>query len=152
MFNKLRNSRRTKILPLCLSVILVFFTLDCLSQKTDTTVTPTPKKNNNIFQMMMNAITVGHSDSIESLRALSEAPFLPYYGKIIRHIIVNRFGFEKTFSDTATQINYAGTKLLNIFHQDSKEWVIRDNLFIKEGTPIDAYKIADNERFIRSLE
>jgi hypothetical protein len=102
--------------------------------------------------MMMNAITIGHSDTTESLNSLSETPFLPYYGKIVRHIIINRFGFEKTFSDTTTQINYPGTKLLNIFHQDSKEWVIRDNLFIKEGTPIDAYKLADNERFIRSLE
>jgi hypothetical protein len=102
--------------------------------------------------MMVNAITIGHSDTTESINSLSETPFLPYYGKIIRHIIINRFGFEKTFSDTATQINYIGTKLLNIFHQDSKEWVIRDNLFIKEGTPIDAYKMADNERFIRSLE
>ena len=101
---------------------------------------------------MMNAITISHSDSTETINSLSEAPFLPYYGKIIRHIIINRFGFEKTFTDTAAKINYAGTKLLNLLHQDSREWVIRDNLFIQEGTPIDAYKMADNERFLRSLE
>ena len=100
----------------------------------------------------MNAITISHSDTIQSINSLSESPFLPYYGKIIRHIIINRFGFEKTFSDTTSQINYAGTKLLNIFHQDSREWVIRDNLFIEEGTAVDAYKMADNERFLRSLE
>jgi hypothetical protein len=102
--------------------------------------------------MAISAITIGHSDTISTLNGLSETPFLPYYGKIIRHIIINRYGFEKVFSDTSTQITYTGTRLLNLLHTDSREWVIRDNLFIREGTTIDAYRMADNERYLRSLE
>jgi hypothetical protein len=133
-----------------LLVPLLFLGLESHAQKTDSS-TITPKKNNNIFQLAMSAITVSHSDTTPSINFLSETPFLPYYGKIIRHIIIRRFGFETTFNDTTAKSNYPGTKILNILHQDSKESVIRDNLFVKEGTAIDAYKLADNERFLRSL-
>jgi len=146
----LQFQRYRKISRFHFFVFLVSCSLGSAAQKTDTAITP--KKNANIFQLMTNAITVSHADSTPTINTLSEAPFLQYYGKIIRHITIRRFGFEKTFNDTSIQINYAGTKLLNVLHQDSREWVIRDNLFIKEGTSIDAYKMADNERFLRSLE
>ncbi|MBS1948599.1 MAG: hypothetical protein JST47_12610 [Bacteroidetes bacterium] len=81
----------------------------------------------------------------------SEQEFLPYQGKGIRYIFVRRFGFEKIFSDTSKKIEYFGTYLLNHLHRDSRDWVIRDHLFIKEHTTLDAYKLADNERFLRSL-
>jgi hypothetical protein len=99
----------------------------------------------------MNAIKRSTPDSI-AFNTKSEDPFLPYQGKGIRHISIKRYGFEKDFADTSQQINYSGTKLLNLFHTDSREWVIRDNLFISEKTPLDAYEIADNERYLRSLE
>ncbi len=137
------------------AALIVLFILCCLfsqSQNADS-ANATPKKNNDIFKLALNAITIGHSsDTTTPINGLSEAPFLPYYGKIIRHIFINRYTFEKVFSDTSTGINYAGTKLLNLFHTDSREWVIRDNLFIQEGKPVDAYRMADNERYLRSLE
>lgn len=61
-------------------------------------------------------------------------------------------GFEKTFTDTSKTINYYGTRILNALHTDTYDWVIRDNLFIKEGTPINRYLVAENERYLRSLE
>ena len=37
-------------------------------------------------------------------------------------------------------------------HRNTREWVIRNNLFIKEKTGLNPYITADNERHLRSLE
>ena len=86
-----------------------------------------------------------------TLNTKSETPFKPYEGKIIRHIYLRGYGFEQTFIDTSKRLEYFGTNLLNHLHHKTRDWVIRDNLFIREGTPVNAFKLADNERLIRSL-
>jgi len=98
----------------------------------------------------MNAVSRSPGDS--TAKAIKSVDlFLPYQGKGIRHIIIRKFGFEKVFTDTSKQINHFGPNILNHLHKDSRDWVIRDNLFIKERTQLDAYKVADNERFLRTL-
>ncbi len=111
-------------------------------------------RNNNIFQFFRNSITKGRPDSIAIQAALntkSESPFKPYEGKVIRHIFIRGYGFEQTFTDTSRRLQYFGTKVLNKLHRKTRDWVIRNNIFIKENTPVNAYKLADNERVIRSL-
>jgi len=81
----------------------------------------------------------------------AESPFKEYEGKIIRHIIVRGYGFEQTFTDTSKRLQYFGTRLLNNLHHKTRDWVIRNSLFIKPNTPLNAYRLADNERLIRSL-
>jgi len=95
------------------------------------------------------------SDSVNNAKAInqkSETPFLPYAGKGIRHIYVRELGFDVSFADTATHIDYFGTRILNRLHRNTRQWVIRDNLYIKEKTKLNPYIIADNERYLRSLE
>jgi hypothetical protein len=124
-------------------------------QGKDTTVTHhRGLRNNNIFQFFRNSITKGRPDSIAIAAALntkSESPFKPYEGKVIRHIFIRGYGFEQTFTDTSRRLQYFGTKMLNKLHRKTRDWVIRNNLFIKENTPVNAYKLADNERVIRNL-
>ena len=103
----------------------------------------------------MHFLKRSRTDSVvgeDLLTTKSEQAFLPYQGKIIRNIIINQYHFEKTFSDTAKSINYFGTRVLNHLHRDTRYWAIRDNLFLKENTPLVAYRCADNERYLRSLE
>src|SRR5882762_2317501 len=110
--------------------------------------------NNNIFQFFRNAITKGQVDSATlatTINTKSESPFLPYEGKIIRHIIIKGYGFEQTFTDTSKRLQYFGTKVLNQLHRKTRDWVIRNSLFIKENTALNPFKLADNERLIRSL-
>lgn len=108
-------------------------------------------KRSNIFKFAMNAVTRSRADTaIISTKA--EEPFLPYKGKIIRHITVREFGFDQSFTDTTKKSNYFGTKLLNRFHRKSRGWVIRNNIFIKENSVLNPYKVADNERYFRSIE
>lgn len=114
----------------------------------------TAKKNRNIFQMMKKAITRSTADSVKQATVLntkSETPFIQYEGKIIRHIFIREYGFERTFTDTAKEIRYFGTRWLNKLHRNTREWVVRDNLFIKENTKLNPYIVADNERYLRSL-
>ncbi len=90
---------------------------------------------------------------LRSIPKKPKAPFKPSEGKIIRHIFIRGYGFEQTFCpDTSKRLEYFGTQLLNHLHRKTRDdWVIRDNLFIREGTPLSAYRLADNERLIRSL-
>jgi hypothetical protein len=123
-------------------------------QGKDSTLHHRGLRNNNIFQFFRNSITKGRPDSIAIATALntkSESPFKPYEGKVIRHIFIRGYGFEQTFTDTARRLQYFGTKVLNQLHRKTRDWVIRNNLFIKENTPVNAYKLADNERVIRNL-
>src|SRR3569833_4182956 len=108
-------------------------------------------KAGNIFKFAMNAVSRSRADT-GLISTKAETAFLPYKDKIIRHITVKQFGFEQTFTDTAKKINYFGTNLLNHLHRNTKDWVIKDNIFIKENTPLNPYKVADNERYFRSLE
>src|SRR6185295_273251 len=112
-------------------------------------------QRNNIFHDAMRLLKKSSSNNEgqeDTLATKSEQAFLPYEGKIIRYIIINQFGFEKTFSDTAKSIDYFGTKILNKLHRDTRDWAIHDNLFIQENTPVVAYLLADNERYLRSLD
>lgn len=110
--------------------------------------------DNNIFQFFRNAITHGHVDSeyvASTINTKSESPFQAYEGKIIRKIIVKGYGFEQSFSDTSKRLQYFGTQALNKLHRKTRDWFIRNSLFIKENTPLSSFRLADNERLIRNL-
>lgn len=78
----------------------------------------------------------------------SAVAFLPYEGKIIRHIYILRYN---TFETSANDSGKTGSNLLTSLHKKTKEWEIRNDLFIKEGHVLNAYVLAENERYIRSL-
>lgn len=101
----------------------------------------------------MNAVSRSHSNDTGQviLNTRAETPFIPYEGKIIRHIYIRQFGFEKNFTDTSHRIRYFGTRVLNSLHKNTKQWVIRNNLFVREGSELNAMRAADNERYLRSL-
>jgi hypothetical protein len=82
----------------------------------------------------------------------SEEIFLPYDGKIIRKVIINHVGFEKSITDTTNQIRNLGAKVANAVHVNSREWLIRDHLLFSEKRVLNAYTLADNERFLRDLD
>jgi len=133
---------------------LVFLHFSVYAQINDT-ANGTRKKHKNIFQSVINAVTRSHVDlSMQAsvLNSKNEALFLPFEGKGIRHIIIKQFGFDKTFADTSKEIKYFGEKFVDRLHRNTRDWVIRNNLFIKEKTVLNANIVADNERYLRSLE
>ena len=109
---------------------------------------------NNIFQQAVNSVkkTPDAGPDYSYLNGKSERPYMPYEGKIIRHIYVNTFNFDRSLTDTSKRDSSWATRAGNRLHKSSRKFVIRNNLFIKENTPVNAFKLADNERFIRSQE
>lgn len=149
--------------PLC-KINLIFFVCCLLSAiaeaQQDSSILDKinlPTKNRflkGIFEDAKNSIRKNQFDTANNkvvLLTQSEVSFRPYEGKTIRRIIINSYGFERTFTDTSNRIQYFGTRILNALHTDSREFVIRNNLYIRENTKLNAYVLADNERFLRNV-
>jgi hypothetical protein len=148
---------KTTLAYIVATVCCSLFFLFSSAQKEDTTVFKKKNlKSNSLLKFAIGAVTRSHSDSANYATVIntkSETPFMPYRGKIIRHIFVKEYGFDKSFSDTAkvTAPN-VGSKILNSLHHNTREWVVRNNLFIREKSFLNPYIVADNERYLRTLE
>ncbi|MDE1191687.1 MAG: hypothetical protein PW786_06070 [Arachidicoccus sp.] len=143
-----------KIFILFIIINLVAFTRCNAQDKNDSI--PKNKKHTigKWFQQGIKSIT-RHSHDTTDFRAAYNTRvatyYQPYAGKIIRHIEYRQYGFERSFSDTMSRMKYFGTNILNHLHTRSKSWVIRNNMFVKEGMPLNPNIVADNERYLRSL-
>jgi hypothetical protein len=89
---------------------------------------------------------------IRNLHVKSESPYMRYQGKIIRHITIVPYNFDRNFKDTTHRDIGKLATITKRLHTETEQFVIRNNLFIKENTPLNAFEVADNERFIRTLE
>lgn len=108
-------------------------------------------RQSKLSQQILKSITRKNtSDPVAAVR--SEAAFMPYEGKIIRNITLRHIDFQRTVYDTTKNIKNFITRLGNKLHSTSKEWVIRDNLFVRENRALNPYKLADNERHLRDLD
>ncbi len=76
-------------------------------------------------------------------------PYRVHDGKSIRGIHVISMGFERNIYDTNYIKNSIGNVIANAFHKNTRDKVIRRNLFFREGSRINSYLLADNERHLR---
>jgi hypothetical protein len=80
-----------------------------------------------------------------------ENAFKVYGGKHIRYIYFNQL---KVFGTQIEDTSVATSKMIgfaNTLHYNTRSWAIRQALFFKEGDTVNAYKLVDNERYLRSL-
>lgn len=127
---------------------------DTTKQKSDTTKVKEiieDIKNTKVTKELVRTISKRPSNQATAT-VRSEEAFLPYEGKIIREIIVTHLGFERSVTDTTKRIRNTVVKVANAVHSNSKEWLIRDNLFIRKNKPVNPFKMADNERYLRDLD
>ena len=76
-------------------------------------------------------------------------PYMIHTGKSIRHIRILSLGFERNLYDTTSYRNSFGAIIANAFHKNTRENVILNNLFFREGNKVQPYLLADNERHLR---
>ena len=75
-----------------------------------------------------------------------------FYGKIIRHIIIKPVGFNYHLGDSVPAKNKFPERVANSVHVNSDDHLIRKNLFFKEGQKLYPLQVADNGRFLRTLD
>lgn len=108
-------------------------------------------RNSRLAKEIMSSITTTpKSDTVFNLK--SEDAFIPYEGKIIHKIIIQHIGFERSFYNGNKKVWKKVVDVGNALHSTTREKTIRENLFIRENKPLNAYKVADNERYLRDLE
>ena len=89
----------------------------------------------------------GNSDKVKS-----EVPFKEYQGKVIRNIrIVSLSPFGTSIYDTLSKAKTGAGRALNTAHVNTREFVIRKNLFFRTGQKVDPFLLADNEKKIREM-
>ena len=106
---------------------------------------------NKALQQVVFSMMKTHDDG-SYLNRKSEDAYLPYQGKIIRNIDIETLSFDRSITDSCARDESLGARIGKRLHLATRKFVIRNNLFIKEGMQVNAYMVADNERFIRSLE
>ncbi|MBC7887629.1 MAG: hypothetical protein H7Z13_07050 [Ferruginibacter sp.] len=77
-------------------------------------------------------------------------PYLVHTGKSIRFIAILSLGFERNIYDTNRVKNTIGVVIANAFHKNTRDKIILNNLFFREGSKINPYLVADNERHLRN--
>lgn len=81
-----------------------------------------------------------------------EDVFIPYKGKIIKSIELKQLDvFGQTIKDTTKKTVSFIESAANSLHIKTHERIIRNNLLIEEGQPVDPLLMADNERVLRKL-
>ena len=95
-------------------------------------------------------ISTSPNDTIKN--EWSGSNFDDYSNKIIRRIDVEFIGLERSVYDTTKRLNKTIGKIANSLHTQTKENVIRNHLFVYKSKPLNPFLLADNERFLRSLD
>ncbi len=98
----------------------------------------------------LKMVSTNPNDTIVNVASVDN--FAQFAGKTIRHIYVERIGFEKSIYDTAKKVNTTISKVANALHVNTREKTIRQHIFFKQNQPLNPYELADNERFIRDKD
>ena len=98
----------------------------------------------------MKFISTTPKDTVKNEKSINA--YVEYTGKIIRHINLEHIGFEKSIYDTTKKVKKSVTKLANFLHVNTREKTLRQHLFLRKNTPLNPYKLADNERYLRDRD
>ncbi len=149
------------LIILSTSFTKVYGQTDTASKK-PATDSDTLKKNNDtlfIFRQkgfigkLARNLMVDTGDGGESQRlARNDRIFQKYKGRVIRRILIERRDFGAPISDTSRAVKTTLTNFANNMHRKSRLWVIRNNLFFREGERMIPFLMADNERHLRDQD
>jgi hypothetical protein len=131
------------------------------------TVPKKPKSKSSITRYMDILTDKQQRDSLFKVLSRQNAPkpvpdsvlqqrrqdvFMPYRGKIIRDIYYNQLNvFGTQLLDTSFSTSMKLIRFANKLHLNTKEWILRQALFFRENDTVNAYKLVENERYLRSL-
>jgi hypothetical protein len=77
--------------------------------------------------------------------------FQKFTNRTIRLIIVQSLDFGISIGDTSKRISNSLTHLANWLHNNTRENIIRHNLFFRTYDKVSPYVLSNNERYLRNL-
>ena len=141
------------VIRLAITLVILCYVIPTWGQRKDSTQNNglvNRLKETEVTEKAINSILrKPEADSVFNFK--SEDAFMPYAGKIIRHINIRPLHFNKIIQDTTKVFRNKLIRIGEGLHSDTRERYIEHNLFIKEGQPLNPYRLADNERFLRDL-
>jgi hypothetical protein len=108
--------------------------------------------NHKITKELLSTVTRKNNGQFSEKNVKSEDVFMAYEGKIIRNIIVRHINFERSIYDTTKNVKSTFTRIAGKLHSDTRPNVIYNHLFFYINKPLDPYRLADNERYLRDLD
>lgn len=141
------------ITVVCLIVSLIGFSaINTQAQEKKDSVEKKKKENitKRAFKEGMKFISTTPKDTVKNEKSINA--YVEYSGKIIRHINIEHIGFEKSIYDTTKKVKKSVTKFANFLHVNTREKTLRQHLFLRKNTPLNPYKLADNERYLRDRD
>lgn len=146
----MRLSKRFAAVTFCSLMLACAFGQQPVEEDTARSIIETVKDSRVSRELLKSITRSPREEGVFNLK--SEEIFMPFQDKFIRKIIINHIGFDKSITDTTRNIKNTAVKVANALHKNSKEWVIHDHLLFREKKQLNAYMLADNERFLRDLD
>ena len=91
------------------------------------------------------------ADEQERVIEKGDKVFQKYTNRIIRMILVQSLDFGISLGDTSKRFNTSLTNTANWLHNNTKDRVIRNNLFFRNYDRVSPFVLANNERYLRNL-
>lgn len=111
-----------------------------------------PQKKKSLFYRATQGIRVEENLDDTTIRMeKNEVPYLKFKNYAINSITIFRLDFNQDINDTLQRKKNFLTRVGNALHKNTKEQIIRSNLFFSEKDKINPYLIADNARYLRTL-
>ena len=131
-------------------VCLLFLPMLCQGQEGADTIVTDKNLAGRTLLAGIELITTSGGDTIGNESSIRQTK--PYEGKIIRRIYIQHIDFEQSIYDTSKQVLRIVTDVADALHGTTRRSIIENHLFIRTGTPLNPYLLADNERYLRDLD
>lgn len=138
--------RRPAILASCIFLLPIF----CSAQNGADSIVSDKNLAGRAILAGIDLITASSGDTIVNESAIAQTK--PYEGKIIRRIYIQHIDFEQSIYDTSKRVMRIITDVADALHGTSRRSTIENHLFVRPGTPLNPYLLADNERYLRNLD
>jgi hypothetical protein len=96
-----------------------------------------------------NLLVVGEKKQDTTFFQRSEDGFKPYAGRVIRYIYITNLSFGENVLDTSSSFISTLSRVADRLQSNTRDYAIKQMLFVKRGQLVDPYRLADNERFLR---
>jgi hypothetical protein len=104
-----------------------------------------------VFGQLAESLRADTTEDKERGIQRGDKVFQRFNNRIIRFITVQSLDFGISLGDTSKRINNSLTHLANWVHNNTKERVIRNNLFFRPHDKVSPFVLANNERYLRNL-